>query len=267
MAIREQDTRMTPNNRSYKRAVGVFKNQSDVEAVIRRLKDDSYDMNRVSILARNVDNVEGADELHDETHGNEASEGAGIGASTGTILGGVTGFLIGVGVLAIPGVGPVLAAGAEIGALGSTLAGAGIGAATGGIVGALIGLGIPEDRAKVYESRIKAGDYLLTVSGNDNDVRRAESIMRDRNVEEFQIFDAPDNARPDMTTNYQREDVTVKRPGKAADPSSTVRTGSAAGTNAADSANATKTYDLDNDNKPEVIVIDNRDQDPNNPRI
>ncbi|MGP1386946.1 MAG: hypothetical protein ACTS2F_25540 [Thainema sp.] len=250
MAIREQDTRMTPNNRSYKRAVGVFKNQSDVEHIIRRLKDDNYDMNRVSLLARNVDNIEGADEVRDETHGNEAKEGAGIGASTGTILGGVTGFLIGVGVLAIPGVGPVLAAGAEIGALGSTLAGAGIGAATGGIVGALIGLGIPEEKAKVYENRIKAGDYLMMVSGNDDEVRRAESIMRDRNVEEFEIFEAPENTRPESNT-YVREEVEVDRREISANQRP-VREG-----------NVTKTYDLDHDNDPEVIVVDERNQNRN----
>lgn len=251
MAIREQDTRMTPNNRSYKRAVGVFKNQGDVEHVIRRLKDDNYDMNRVSLLARNVDDVKGADELRDETHGNEASEGAGIGASTGTILGGVTGFLIGVGVLAIPGVGPVLAAGAEIGALGSTLAGAGIGAATGGIVGALIGLGIPEEKAKVYENRIKAGDYLLMVSGNDDEVRRAESIMRDRNVEEFEIFEAPENTRPEADT-YVREEVEVNR----REVPTTQRPVSREG-------KVTQTYDLDHDNDPEVIVVDERNQNRN----
>ncbi len=254
MAIREQDTRMTPNNRSYKRAVGVFKNQRDVEQIIRRLKDDNYDMNRVSLLARNVDNVEGADQVRDETHGNEASEGAGIGASTGTILGGVTGFLIGVGVLAIPGVGPILAAGAEIGALGSTLAGAGIGAATGGIVGALIGLGIPEERAKVYENRIKAGDYLMMVSGNDDEVRRVESIMRDRNVEEFEIFEAPAETRPESAASYQREDVTVNRRDVTPTQRPVAREG-----------NVTKTYDLDNDNDPEVIVVDERNQ-PRNPR-
>lgn len=265
MAIQKQNTGITPGNQSYKRAVGVFKNQRDVEHIIRRLKDDNYDMNRVSLLARNVDNVKGADEVG---HGNEAREGAGIGASTGTVLGGVTGFLIGVGILAIPGLGPVLAAGAELGALGSTLAGAGIGAAAGGIVGALVGLGIPEDQAQVYESRIKAGDYLLTVSGTDNDVRRVESIMRDRNVEEFQIFGAPDSTRPDMTANYQREDVTVNRPGMAVNQSSTTsRSGMTTDQSSATRAgSAASTHDLNSDDKPEVIVIDKRDQDPNSPR-
>lgn len=247
MAIREQDTRIVPENSSYKRAVGVFKRQEDVEHVIHALKDDGYDMNRVSLLARNVSDVEGADELNEE-HGNEAREGAGIGATTGTVLGGVTGFLIGVGLLAIPGVGPVLAAGAEIGALGSTLAGAGIGAAAGGIVGALVGLGIPEERAKVYENRVKAGDYLLIVSGNDNETRRAESILRDRHVEEFEIFSAPEARQTEVVETRQpiatrREEVIP--PGE--------RTATRRG-------EVTKTYDLDNDNEPEVIVVDKRDE-------
>lgn len=185
MAI-TSNTNLVPNAGDRRRVVGVFKHEEDVEHVIRALKDADYDMDRVSLLARNVDRVEGADELQD--HGNEAKEGAGIGASTGTVLGGVTGFLIGVGLLAIPGVGPILAAGAEIATLGSTLAGAGIGAATGGIIGALIGLGIPEERARVYENRIKAGDYLLMVSGDEDKISWLESLMRDRHAEELEVF-------------------------------------------------------------------------------
>lgn len=231
MTIRENDINVTSQNRTDSRAVGVFKRQEDVEHVIRQLKDHDFDMNRVSLLARNVDEVEGSQEL-EKGEGNEASEGAGVGATTGTVLGGVTGFLVGVGVLAIPGVGPVLAAGAEISALGSTLAGAGIGAATGGIVGALIGMGIPEEKAKVYEDRVKAGDYLLIVSGDHDHVTRAESIMRDRNVEEFEIFG---------DQNFTREDVRVD-------------------TARRNTGTTTGTRDIDRDGEPEVIIKDKRNQ-------
>jgi hypothetical protein len=189
-------------------------------------------MGRVSLLARNVDQVEGSEQIQ-ESHGNEASEGAGVGATTGTVLGGVTGFLIGVGLLAIPGVGPVLAAGAEISALGATLAGAGTGALAGGIVGALVGLGIPEKQAKVYENRVKAGDYLLMVSGDDDHIARVESIMRDRNVEDFEIFGPK---------SYRQEDVRINQ-----------RATSTAGT-------TIKTRDLDHDGEPEVIIVDKRSE-------
>jgi len=261
MAIRENDTKVTRNMGAYKRAAGVYKSKEDLEHVIRALKDANYNMDRVSLLARNLDNVEGADEIvHERTEGNEAKEGAGIGATTGTLLGGVTGFLIGVGLLAIPGVGPILAAGAEIGALGSTLAGAGIGAATGGIVGALIGLGIPEKKAKVYEERIKAGDYLLIVSGeNDGDLNRVESIMRDRNVEEFEVFDATDSYRDDDGQYYSRREPTPP----AWDTSSTGKAG-VVGTNT-DAARhptgtgyASKTQVGNTD--ADVVIVDKRNE-------
>lgn len=237
MAINEKDINLNARHHNGRRAVGVFKRKEDVEYVIRSLKDKDFDMSRVSLLARNVDHVEGSEEL-EHTEGNEAKEGAGVGATTGTVLGGVTGFLIGVGVLAIPGVGPVLAAGAEISALGSTLAGAGIGAATGGIVGALVGMGIPEERAKVYEDRVKAGDYLMIVSGNEDEMHHVESIMGDRNVEEFEIFGGTDYVREDVTVDTTRRNNAQTR---------------GTGTTVA-------ARDLDRDGDPEVIIHDKRNK-------
>ncbi|MEC4895751.1 MAG: DUF1269 domain-containing protein [Oscillatoria sp. PMC 1051.18] len=203
--LREEQVRPAHGRGIHKRAVGVFKKREDLEDVIRDIKGAGFDMERVSILARNVEDVEGSQEIT-EKHGNEAKEGAGIGATTGTVLGGVGGFLVGVGLLAIPGIGPVLAAGAEISALASTLAGAGIGAASGGIIGALVGLGIPEEKAKVYEDRVKAGDYLIMVSGTDDDVNRVRDIMRKRHVEDFDIFDTPSQtvSKATPTTNVKR---------------------------------------------------------------
>jgi uncharacterized membrane protein len=175
----------------YQRAVGVFEHREDAERAIRELKDSGYDLNRVSLVAKNLEDVKGAREINQQS-GNEAKEGAGIGATTGTVLGGFTGLLIGLGALAIPGVGPVLLAGAELSALATTAAGAGIGAAAGALVGALTGLGIPEDRAKVYEEHVKAGDYLVMASGTANEVLQAEKIFRKYHIKEFGIFSAPD---------------------------------------------------------------------------
>lgn len=252
MAIKKTDISVAPELRHKKRAVGVFTQHEHAENAIRGFKDADFDMNNVSVLARHIDDVSGGREVN-ETHGNEASEGAGIGASTGTVLGGVTGFLIGVGLLAIPGVGPILAAGAEIGAVGSTLAGAGAGALAGGIVGALVGLGIPEEKAKVYEDRIKAGDYLLMVSGDDDTIRRAESIMKDHHVDDFEIFEP-------TTKEYVREDYAARgadinhRPNADVYPSGQdVPT-----TQGTHDREVTSARDLDNDRHPEVIVRDNR---------
>lgn len=235
--------KFAPTTGSYKRAVGVFKKREDIEDALAALKKSAFDMDRVSLIARHIEDVEGAKEIT-EKHGNEAKEGAGIGATTGAVLGGIGGFLVGVGLLAIPGVGPILAAGVEINALASTLAGAGIGAASGGLVGALVGLGIPEERAKVYNERIKAGDYLLMVSGSENDLRRAQSIMRDHNVEEFGIYDAPDlmqertevEPAPTRERVAQREVVTARR------------------------EVTTEAIDLEGDNEAEVIIVDERNQ-------
>jgi len=215
---------------SYRRAVGVFKNHKDIEDVLGALKKSAFDMDRVSLIARHIEDVEGAKEIT-EKHGNEAKEGAGIGATTGTVLGGIGGFLVGVGLLAIPGIGPILAAGVEIPAIASTLAGAGIGAAAGGIIGALVGMGIPEERAKVYNERVKAGDYLLMVSGTENDLGRIQTIMREHNVDEFGIFDAPDlmKAKP-----AQRQERVATREVVA------------------------DSVDIEGDGEAEVIIVDKR---------
>jgi hypothetical protein len=198
-------------------------------------------MERVSLIARHIEDVEGAKEVT-ENHGNEAKTGAAAGATAGTILGGVGGFLVGVGVLAIPGIGPLLAAGVGIPAFASTLAGAGIGAAAGGIIGGLVGLGIPEERAKVYNERVKSGDYLVMVNGTDDDLDRVESIMRNHNVEEFGIFEAPDlvEAKP-----ARREVIAEPAPRSERVATRKVVTD-------------TRGIDIDRDGEPEVFIVDER---------
>lgn len=239
--IREDRVNTVSENRTYyKRAVGVYKDRKDVEAVIKALKHADYDMERVSLIARHVDDVEGADEIT-EKHGNEAKEGAAAGATAGTVLGGLGGFLVGVGLLTIPGIGPLLAAGTEISALASTAAGAGIGAAGGGLIGALVGLGIPEEKAKVYEERVKAGDYLLMVSGTDEQLERVKSMMHDRHVEEFNIFPATDlNETTDVHETERVEAVETKRPTREV------------------ATTDTKHMEIDSD--PEVVVVDHRNE-------
>ncbi len=234
---------------NYKRATGVFERREDIENALRALKDNGFNMDNVSLLARDLEGVEGADEVT-EKHGNEASEGAGIGATTGTVLGGVGGFLVGAGVLAIPGVGPVLAAGVGISEIAATLAGAGIGAAAGGIIGALVGLGIPEEKAKVYQDRIKAGDYLLMVTGTENEVESAASILRDRHIQEFEIYDAPD-----LYNNKETEVVNDNRPMASHDDVVTERRETVT------RKDATDKIDIDNDNEAEVIIVDKTKKD------
>ncbi|MGC4095247.1 MAG: DUF3341 domain-containing protein [Polyangiaceae bacterium] len=114
-----------------------------------------------------------ADFAHE--HNTKAPEGAVVGAASGGLVGGALGLLAGVGALAIPGLGPFIAAGP----LMAALSGASVGAAVGGVTGALIGLGIPEFEAKRYEGKIRGGNVLIAVSVHDNAQRdRATEIMR-----------------------------------------------------------------------------------------
>ena len=114
--------------------------------------------------------------------GTKAPEGATTGAASGAVAGGVLGWLAGIGLLAIPGIGPFIAAGPIMGAL----AGAGALGTVGGLVGALVGMGIPEYKAKRYEGRVKNGGILLSVHCDAHDwVKRAEEILKQTGAEDI----------------------------------------------------------------------------------
>ncbi len=182
-----------------KRAVGTFATYQDAEMALRELQSSGFSMDRVSIVGRDVDrrDVAGADmgdrisergkHMAEDTR---ADEGAKTGAATGGALGGLTGLLVGLGALAIPGIGPVMAGGALATALATTVAGGAIGAAAGGLVGGLVGLGIPEDRARLYSDRVSHGEYLVMVEGSEDEIRRADSVLRNRGIQNWGVYDA-----------------------------------------------------------------------------
>lgn len=179
----------------HKRAVGVFPTSQQAEQALSELRDRGFAMDKVSVVAKDAnrrDEIAGAD-VKDRV-GNKADDGAKTGAVAGGALGGLTGLLVGLGALAIPGIGPIMLAGAGATALATTLSGGAIGAAAGGLVGALAGLGIPEERAKVYHDRISQGDYLVIVEGTDAELGQAESIFSRRGIQEWSVYDAPDLA-------------------------------------------------------------------------
>ena len=181
----------------HKRAVGVFSTYSDAEAALSELKNSGFPMNQVSVVARDAtqhENVGGADVTDDVAKKARVENDAAKGAVTGGALGGLTGLLVGLGALAIPGIGPVMLAGATATAIATTLSGTAIGAAAGGLIGALIGLGIPEERARVYNDRVSRGDYLVMIEGTEDEIRRAEAILSHRGIQDWGIYDAP-NAR------------------------------------------------------------------------
>jgi uncharacterized protein (TIGR02271 family) len=189
------------NTIQHKRATGLYYSRTEAEAAVRELKDAGYDMDRISVIARDGDTVAG-EETNKEI-GNKADEGAATGAVTGGALGGLAGLLVGIGALAIPGIGPILLAGAEATAIATTLAGAGIGAAAGSLLGALIGLGIPEAKARVYSDRVERGSFLVMVTGTPAAIARATNIMRRHGVEEFDIHDAAVTSAPILNSKVE----------------------------------------------------------------
>ena len=179
----------------HKRAVGIFSSRRDVEDALHELKNSGFLMDKVSVVAKDVDRhdeIAGV-EVSDRIKDSNADEGATTGAIAGGALGGLTGLLIGLGALAIPGVGPILFAGAEATAIATTIAGGGIGAAAGGLTGALIGLGIPEQEAKVYHDQLSSGDYLVLVNGTEEEIQRTESILKAKGIHEWGVYNLPEN--------------------------------------------------------------------------
>ncbi|MGD1900003.1 MAG: DUF2382 domain-containing protein [Phormidesmis sp.] len=182
---------------SYRRVVGVFRTRTAAEQAIDDLKAAGINMERVSVVAKDADEVSGVEtglDSETETVGNHADDGAKTGALTGGALGGIGGLLVGLGTLAIPGVGPILLAGAEATAIATTLAGGAIGAAAGGLLGALVGLGIPEERARVYNDRVVAGHYLVMVNSVGADIDNAEAILKRHGAEEVEIYGSTGSA-------------------------------------------------------------------------
>lgn len=149
---------------------GIYASRPQVEEAVEQLRNAGFRPTDISLLL--PENL-GTKDLAHEKH-SKAPEGAATGGASGAVIGGVLGWLVGIGALAIPGVGPLIAAGPIVAAL----TGVGAGAAIGGVTGALVGLGIPEYEAKRYAGMVKEGKILLSVHADDRDwVRRAKEIL------------------------------------------------------------------------------------------
>lgn len=153
---------------------------SQANQIVDHLTQSGFSSNDISVLFPDKDST------HEFSHekNTKAPEGAIAGVATGGVLGGTLGLLVGIGALAIPGVGPLIAAGPLLAAL----SGAAAGATVGGITGALIGLGIPELEAKRYENRIAEGNILISiVAMNGEDVSRAKDILTKAGAEDISV--------------------------------------------------------------------------------
>src|SRR6202521_1326161 len=149
---------------------GIYRNRNGVENAVEALKQDGFRNTDISVLF--PENEGTKDFAHEKS--TKAPEGTAAGATSGAVIGGGLGWLAGIGALAIPGLGPLIAAGPIVAAL----AGAGAGGVVGGITGALVGMGIPEYEAKRYEGRVKEGGILLSVHSDNSDwTKRAKEIL------------------------------------------------------------------------------------------
>jgi hypothetical protein len=190
-----------------------FDSHSDAVAAVAELERIGVPDSNISIIANNRDRAHGDRDYVNES---EAAEDAGKGASAGAALGGAGGLLAGLGVLAIPGLGPVVAAGW----LASTLAGAGVGAliggAAGGLVGALQREGVDEDDAQVYAESVRRGGTLVSAKVDDDVVAHAEEVLQSnravhaadrRGVYQEEGWSRFDENAPD----YTEEDIVRER--------------------------------------------------------
>lgn len=154
--------------------VALYDRFEDAQQAVRALRDAGYEQNDINMVARDASG-DYSRYLESDREGarEQVKDGAATGAGIGAVLGGLGGLLLGLGALAIPGIGPVIAAGPIV----TTLAGAGVGAVAGGLVGALVDMGIPEEHANLYAEGIRRGGTLVVVRTQDNQAEQARMLL------------------------------------------------------------------------------------------
>ena len=176
---------------------GIYPDYPSVEFGVQALKDEGFRNTDISVLF--PENLGNKDFAHEKN--TKAPEGAATGASTGAVVGGVLGWLAGIGSLAIPGVGPFIAAGPVMAAL----AGLGAGGALGGIAGGLVGLGMPEYEAKRYQGRIRDGGILLSVHSDGSTwTKHAKSVLERTGAQNL-------SSAGEASADFDKTDRTVSR--------------------------------------------------------
>lgn len=160
--------------------IGIVNTQDAAEAIVGQLRNAGFESGDISAL---LPDQSGTREFAHENN-TKAPEGAVAGVGAGGVIGGTIGLLAGVGALAIPGLGPFIAAGPLLAAL----SGAAGGAAVGGAVGALVGLGIPEVEAKVYEGKLKEGNILIAVHADNREAEKsAKNILEQGGARDVKV--------------------------------------------------------------------------------
>jgi hypothetical protein len=184
-----QETIMAGKNTA---VFGIYHSSMQAEQTVDRLLASGFASDSISVLL--PDNTSTREFAHEKN--TKAPEGTTTGATTGGVIGGTLGLLAGIGAIAIPGVGPFIAAGPIMGAL----AGIGAGGTIGGIIGALVGMGIPEYEAKRYEGRIKEGGVLLSVHCDTSEqIDRAKDILEHTGAQDVSSSSEASADRPAST--------------------------------------------------------------------
>ena len=175
-----------------KRGIGVFSSREVVEAALNELKNSDFPMDKVSVVGR--DSKEGEEIVNnpDEFIRDKTTEGLGKGALTGSAIGGLSGLLVGLSTLVIPGLGHIFFAGSQAALIG-TLVGGFYGAVGGTILGGILGNGVSNEEAKIYSDRLSDGNYLLIVDGTQEEIDRAEPILKDQAIRDWGVY----NNKPD----------------------------------------------------------------------
>jgi len=180
-----------------KSVLGIYATRNGVENAVLAFKDGGFSNTDISVLL--PENLGSKEIATDKA--SKAPEGATTGATSGAVIGGALGWLAGIGALAIPGVGPFIAAGPIMAAL----AGLGVGGAVGGVTGALVGLGIPEYEAKRYQGRIEKGGILVSVHcDSSEEISRAKKIMDNTGAEDI-------SSTSESSADHKTPDVSAKR--------------------------------------------------------
>ncbi len=158
-----------------KTITGLFDDHADARSAVTALESAGIPSKDISIVSNNAHNH------HDHDDDSKAAEGAGTGAGIGAVVGGAGGLLTGLGLMAIPGVGPVVAAGWLAATAAGAVAGAVAGGAAGGIVGALTDSGVSEEDAHVYAEGVRRGGTIVTAKVDDGMIAEAEAILQRSN--------------------------------------------------------------------------------------
>lgn len=181
---------------------GIYPNTISAEKAVETLVAAGYSNQDVSVLMKDANTTK--DFAHEKN--TKSPEGTAIGVTTGGVIGGTLGLLAGIGALAIPGVGPLIAAGPIMGAL----AGLGVGGTVGGVVGALAGMGVPEYEAKRYEGHVKDGGVLLSVHCETSDeIHRAKEILKASGAEDISSTGEETSDKHDNDIPRDRREVPV----------------------------------------------------------